>query len=58
MPRNGEFSDVSVIEVISSMEAEGLNSTLVNLLDSLTEKVHKLKGGRKEKYSLISLTYL
>lgn len=43
LPSSREFSDVSVLEVISSMEVQTLNSALVNLLDSLTAKVHKLK---------------
>lgn len=47
LPRNGEFSDVSVLEVISAKEAQTLNSTLVNFLDSVPVKVHKLKGGKK-----------
>lgn len=59
MLSNGEFSDVSALEVLSSMEIQTLNSALVNLLDSLTEKVHKLKEvEKKKKYSLIFLTYL
>lgn len=38
------------------MEIEDLNSTLVNLLDSLTEKVHKLKGGRKVFFNISHLS--
>lgn len=48
LPRNGEFSNVSVLEVIPAMEAQTSNSALVTSLDSLTAKVHKLKGGKKK----------